>query len=88
MNRMLQSALFDRDGGVPIAVRSLAQERIRMEQDIIDQLERRLGRMYAKQRLGIERDHELRVFGGGMNFFHFENWYLSPTLIRNALRKH
>jgi len=86
MNRMLQSALFDRDDGVPIAVRSLAQERIRMEQDIIDQLERRLGRMYAKQRLGIERDHELRVFGGGMNFFHFENWYLSPTLIRNALK--
>jgi uncharacterized protein len=53
---------------------------------IIGQLERRLGRLHARQRLGIERDHEARVFGGGLNFFHFENWYSVHSLIRNALR--
>ena len=45
-----------------------------MDQEIIKQLERRLGRLHARQRLGIERDHEARVFGGGINFFHPENW--------------
>jgi hypothetical protein len=56
------------------------------DQEISGLLERRLGRTYARQRLGIERDHEQRVFGEGINFFHIENWYLSPTIIRNALR--
>ena len=57
-----------------------------MGQDITDQLERRLGRTYARQRLGIERDHEQRVFGDGTNFFHFENWCYSPILIRTVLK--
>jgi uncharacterized protein len=57
-----------------------------MDQEIIGQLERRLGRLYARQRLGIERDHEARVFGGGINFFHIENWYKGEALIRNALK--
>jgi uncharacterized protein len=57
-----------------------------MDPNLIAQLDRRLGRMYARQRLGIERDHELRVFGGGINFFHIQNWYLSPIVIRNALK--
>jgi predicted MPP superfamily phosphohydrolase len=57
-----------------------------MDQEISELLEHRLGRTYARQRLGIERDHEQRVFGEGINFFHFENWYLSPKVIRNALR--
>jgi hypothetical protein len=44
-------------------------------------------RAHARQRLGIERDHEIRVFGGGgLNFFHIENWYIAPWLIRNSLR--
>lgn len=58
-----------------------------MDQDILLQLERRLGRLYARQRLGIERDHEAQVFGGpGMNFLHIENWYSVHSLIRNTLR--
>lgn len=57
-----------------------------MDQDIIGKLEQRLGRLHAKLRLGIEDDHEGRVFGQGLNFFHPENWYLSPTLIRGALK--
>jgi uncharacterized protein len=57
-----------------------------MDQQIVDQLEHRLGRRYARQRLGIERDHEQRMFGDGLNFFHIENWYTAPWLIRNVLR--
>ncbi|HEV2100464.1 MAG TPA: metallophosphoesterase [Stellaceae bacterium] len=58
-----------------------------MDQEITEQLERRLGRTHAKQRLGIEREHEVRIFGGGgLNFFHIENWYSAPWLIRGALR--
>jgi hypothetical protein len=40
-------------------------------------LEERLGRRYARQRLGIEKDHESQVFGQGINFFHIEN--LTPS---------
>jgi predicted MPP superfamily phosphohydrolase len=57
-----------------------------MNQNDTDYLEYRLGRLHARQRLGIERDHESRVFGGGLNFFHLENWYSAHSLIRNALR--
>src|SRR5438067_5314315 len=57
-----------------------------MDSDIIEQLERRLGRLHARQRLGIETDHEARVFGGGLNFFHIENWYSAPGVIRTALK--
>jgi len=57
-----------------------------LDSDILGQLERRLGRLHAKQRLGIETDHEQRVFGGGLNFFHVENWYAAPRVVRAALR--
>ncbi len=57
-----------------------------MDQDIIAKLERRLGRLHARQRLGIEGDHEARVFGGGLNFFHIENWHSAHAVIRTALR--
>jgi predicted MPP superfamily phosphohydrolase len=56
-----------------------------MTEDIVKILEDRLGRIYARQRLGIENDHQAQIFGGGMNFFHIENWYSSHTLIRNVL---
>jgi len=54
--------------------------------ELLDKLERRLGRLHARQRLGIETDHEARVFGGGLNFFHIENWYAAPSFIRFVLR--
>jgi len=57
-----------------------------MDEEIVAQLEQRLGRLHARQRLGIERDHEARVFGQGLNFFHIENWYSAHSIIRNALR--
>jgi predicted MPP superfamily phosphohydrolase len=55
------------------------------QQDIAAKLGRRLGRLHARQRLGIERDTEARVFGHGINFFHLENWYSIHSVIRNAL---
>jgi uncharacterized protein len=48
-------------------------------------LEKRLGRRYARQRLGIEKDHEAQIFGHGLNFFHIENLPLSHALIRAVL---
>lgn len=54
--------------------------------DELAALERRLGRIYARQRLGIEEDHEARAFGHGRNFFHIENWYAVPSVIRLSLR--
>ena len=42
-------------------------------QDILTILEQRIGRRHARQRLGIEKDHEAQVFGQGINFFHIEN---------------
>ena len=57
-----------------------------MDQDVLAQLERRLGRVHARQRLGIETDHEARVFGDGLNFFHIENWYSVHSVIRTVLQ--
>jgi len=52
---------------------------------ILNRLEKRLGRRYARQRLGIEKDHEAQVFGQGINFFHIENLKPSHALIRIVL---
>jgi predicted MPP superfamily phosphohydrolase len=57
-----------------------------MQQDILAKLEQRLGRVHARQRLGIEKDYEQRVFGHGINFFHIENWYSIHSVIRNSLK--
>jgi predicted MPP superfamily phosphohydrolase len=57
-----------------------------MSDEILAKLEKRLGRLHARQRLGIETDHEARVFGHGLNFFHIENWYSAPSLIRSGLK--
>jgi predicted MPP superfamily phosphohydrolase len=54
--------------------------------DVLEKLEQRLGRVHARQRLGIEDEEEGRVFGRGINFFHPENSYLSPWLIRSMLK--
>jgi len=50
-----------------------------------DRLARRLGRVHARQRLGIEQAHEAQIFGQGLNFFHIENWYSIHSVIRATL---
>ena len=57
-----------------------------MDEDVVNKLERRLGRLHAKQRLGIEADHEAQIFGQGINFFHIENWYSIYSVIRTTLK--
>jgi len=57
-----------------------------MTEDVLAQLEQRLGRLHARQRLGIETDYEARAFGHGLNFFHPENWYSVHSVLRIGLR--
>ena len=57
-----------------------------MDEDILARLEQRLGRLHARQRLGIETDHEAQIFGQGLTFFHLENWYSARSIIRAALK--
>ena len=56
------------------------------DENIVELLEKRLGRLHAKLRLGIEADHEAQVFGQGINYFHFENLRLSHLIIGACLR--
>jgi uncharacterized protein len=55
-------------------------------EDIVEKLEQRLGRIHARLRLGIESESGHHIFGGGINFFHPENWYSTHSLIRYCLR--
>jgi uncharacterized protein len=55
-------------------------------EDVLVKLERRLGRFYAKQRLGIESAHEAQLVGQGLNFFHIENWYPLHPLVSIVLK--
>ena len=61
-------------------------QRRAMDDQTLSKLERRLGRLHARQRLGIESDHEAQIFGQGLNFFHIENWYSIHALMRGVLK--
>jgi uncharacterized protein len=54
--------------------------------NVNSKLEQGLRTLHARQRLGIEKDHEAQIFGQGINFFHIENWYSVHSLIRNGLK--
>jgi len=59
-----------------------------MNEAVLNKLERRLGRLHAKLRLGIEMDHEAQIFGQGINFFHIENiatWWGIPRSVSGHL---
>lgn len=57
-----------------------------MDEDILRKLEIRLGPLHARQRLGIEKDHEAQVFGQGLTLFHLENSSWAEWIIRNVLK--
>lgn len=57
-----------------------------MGEDFVEQLERRIGRLHARQRIGIEDDHEARSFAGGSKIARARRWYLRPSIIRNTLK--
>jgi predicted MPP superfamily phosphohydrolase len=58
----------------------------RADATVLGRLEERLGKLHARQRLGIEADHEAQKFGQGLNFFHIENWYSVHSLIRGLFK--
>ena len=51
----------------------------------MDILAQRLGRRHARQRLGVESDHEAQIFGQGTNLFHIENMPVGQAAIRALL---
>jgi hypothetical protein len=58
----------------------------RVNQPVSEFLEKRLGRLHARLRLGLEDDHEAQVFGQGINYFHLENLRASHLLIGACLK--
>jgi predicted MPP superfamily phosphohydrolase len=56
------------------------------DEETLALLQARVGKIHLRQRLGIERDYEHRVFGHGRTFFHVENWYSLRSIMRNCLR--
>jgi len=57
-----------------------------VDQKILHQLESRLGPLHARQRLGIEADHEAQIFGQGLVFFNLENTSVLPSIIEGVLK--
>ena len=55
-------------------------------EDVLTQLEDRLGRVHARLRLGLEREHEAQAFGQGLTFLHLENIPAIQALIEAILR--
>lgn len=51
----------------------------------LDALRLRIGRAHLRHRLGLEGEHEVRVFRKGTHFFHLENWALAPGLLHAVL---
>jgi predicted MPP superfamily phosphohydrolase len=58
--------------------------------ELVTALEARLGPVHARQRLGLETEHEHELFrppgSGARKLFHPMNWYTAPTVIGGCLR--
>jgi hypothetical protein len=55
-------------------------------EEVLLRLEYRLGRVHARLRLGLEREHEAQAFGQGLTFLHLENMPVMQALIEVILR--
>ena len=55
------------------------------EEDLLERLEQRVGRVHAHQRLGMEKDYEDR-FNGRINFLHPDKWYSVHSVFTHALK--
>ncbi len=80
--RMLEDRKLFSNRGIPLNAQFDESD----DEAIRGALARRLGRLYARQRLGIEQDHEARVFGYGTNFFHPENLYAAHSVAALVLK--
>jgi predicted MPP superfamily phosphohydrolase len=79
--------LLERGAGPPHRDRRHRRDSPPVDAVLLEKLERRLGRVHARQRIGIEDDHEARrLLGRGLPFFDRENWRPSPSVIRNTLK--
>jgi predicted MPP superfamily phosphohydrolase len=67
-------------------LRSVAPASPLQADDVEAKLERRMGRVHARQRLGIETDHEAQAFGLGRKLVHFENLLYSHRVIEALLK--
>ena len=56
------------------------------DKELLALLDRRLGRVHARQRLGIEQEHQAQLFGQGLKLFNLENLPLAPAVIAGSLR--
>jgi uncharacterized protein len=61
------------------------EDPIPVDPDLLAALSQRLGSVHARLRLGIETE-DSHAFGHGIGFFHPENLYTAPWLIRMCLR--
>jgi uncharacterized protein len=66
--------------------REAAPRLVPADEDNLEKLERRFGRLHVRQRIGIEDDQEARAFARGRTLFHPAKWRHSSTIVRNALR--
>lgn len=82
----VEFAIDSRLANEAIWIASYAQRQLTMNDTDLSKLEERLGGLHAKQRLGIETDHEAQIFGQGILFFYIGNWYPVHSVIRNALK--
>jgi predicted MPP superfamily phosphohydrolase len=57
-----------------------------IDEQTLRSLQARVGRIHLRQRLGMERVYEHKLFGQGRNFFHIENWQSLRPIIRACLR--
>jgi uncharacterized protein len=55
------------------------------EEELLETLERRLGRTHVQQRLSMEHDYENR-FNGRINFFHPDKWYSVHSAMTQVLK--
>jgi uncharacterized protein len=55
------------------------------EEELLETLEKRLGRPHVRQRLAKEEDYEER-FDGRVNFYHPDKWYSVHSVITQALK--
>jgi len=57
-----------------------------MPDDVLQALIARAGRLYVRQRLGMEHDWETRVLRRRSNFFQIDNWHSLHGVVRGGLR--
>ena len=63
-----------------------AVQHTKMPDKLKKRLEKRVNKLHLQQRLGLEAESEVLIFGQGLNFFHPENWYSIHKVLTVFLR--